>query len=298
MALASPRRLGRVGRVARCRSAKRDCVAVTARCIPEAPLFVNDAERVVWERLRDGLGPDDVLLANLRLTDGTKDHEADLIVLMPDVGIIVLEVKGGTIRYDEGWWQRRSRQDQRIDPVKQARESKYAARDYVAADPRWGSRTYVAWGHGVVTPQQDWPDDFSLPDLPRWALHGCSELDDLAERVTGQRATAPAREAASDARRRRPDRGILAGRRATSYDVEAEAQERADRAERLTQEQMLILQVTRLLNRVEVRGGAGSGKTVLALAQARELVRGRHGSSGPARRGALLLARARGVPQA
>ena len=40
-------------------------------------------------------------------------------------------------------------------------------------------------------------------------------------------------------------------------------------------EQATLLQVTRLLNRVEVRGGAGSGKTVLALAQARELTRGR-----------------------
>jgi hypothetical protein len=259
---------------------------VMTRCIPESPLFVNDAERVVWERLRDGLGPDDVLLANLRLTDETKDHEADLIVLMPDLGIVVLEIKGGAIRYDEGWWQRRSRQDYRIDPVKQARESKYAAREYVASDPRWGSRTYIAWSHGVVTPQQDWPDDFSLPDLPRWTLHGCSDLDDLAERIRenarrlrqGKKApTADDVELIAD---------ILAGRRTTSYDVEAEAQERADRAERLTQEQMLILQVTRLLHRVEVRGGAGSGKTVLALAQARELVRGRHDR--PAQRVAVL----------
>ena len=46
-------------------------------------------------------------------------------------------------------------------------------------------------------------------------------------------------------------------------------------ADRLTLEQTMLLQVTRLLNRVEVRGGAGSGKTVLALAQARELSRGR-----------------------
>ena len=61
----------------------------------------------------------------------------------------------------------------------------------------------------------------------------------------------------------------------TSYDVNAEADERAAQADRLTQEQATILQVTRLLNRVEVRGGAGSGKTVLALQQAKELTRGR-----------------------
>lgn len=58
-------------------------------------------------------------------------------------------------------------------------------------------------------------------------------------------------------------------------------------ADRLTQEQAVILQVTRLLTRVEVRGGAGSGKTVLALQQAKELTRGRSGER-PAQRVALL----------
>src|SRR5690606_41849099 len=51
---------------------------------------------------------------------------------------------------------------------------------------------------------------------------------------------------------------------------------RSDVAQRLTREQAAILQVTRLIPRVEVRGGAGSGKTVLALEQARQLTRGRH----------------------
>ena len=48
----------------------------------------------------------------------------------------------------------------------------------------------------------------------------------------------------------------------------------------------MILGVTRLLNRVEIRGGAGSGKTVLAMTQAKELTRGREGR--PAQRVALL----------
>ena len=64
------------------------------RLIPESPTFTTASEREVWERLRDSLGADDVLLANLRLTDADKDVEADLVVLMPEVGILVLEVKG------------------------------------------------------------------------------------------------------------------------------------------------------------------------------------------------------------
>jgi hypothetical protein len=76
--------------------------------IPGQPQFANTSEQEVWERLRDGLGPDDVLLANLRLTDEVKDHEADLVVLMPDVGCLVLEVKGRSLWFaDSNWWIKR-----------------------------------------------------------------------------------------------------------------------------------------------------------------------------------------------
>ena len=80
------------------------------RLIPESPTFTTGSEKEVWERLRDTLDDDDVLLANLRLTDGDKDHEADLVVLMPDIGVLVLEVKGGSVTVEpddaEGhrWW--------------------------------------------------------------------------------------------------------------------------------------------------------------------------------------------------
>ncbi len=79
---------------------------------------------------------------------------------------------------------------------------------------------------------------------------------------------------------------ILRGRKLPSYDPNAEATDRAAEADRLTLEQATLLKVTRLLNRVEVRGGAGSGKTVMALAQAKERTRGTHGM--PAERVALV----------
>ena len=49
-------------------------------CIPASPDFTTGSERLVWERLRDGLGPGDLLVANLRVTDEAKDHELDLLV--------------------------------------------------------------------------------------------------------------------------------------------------------------------------------------------------------------------------
>jgi len=62
--------------------------------LPDQPSFVTPSEREVWQRLVRQLGDDCVLLANYRLSDRHKDHEADLVVLMPDSGVVVVEVKG------------------------------------------------------------------------------------------------------------------------------------------------------------------------------------------------------------
>lgn len=244
--------------------------------VPESPAFTTDSEQLVWELLRDTLGPDDVLIANRRLTDENKDHEVDLLVLMPEVGALVLEVKGSSVwREDDKWWITRRGRPAEIRPVDQARDAKYALRTYVERDPRWGSRQRIAWAHGVITPFSVFDDTQDAPDLPRWALHDRGDLKNLATRLRanavglrqGQRAPT------SDDVRAIVD--ILNGPLATTYDVNADAEDRAVTVDRLTQEQASVLQVTRLLKRVEVRGGAGSGKTVLALQQAKQLTRGR-----------------------
>ena len=160
------------------------------------------------------------------------------------------------------------------------------------ADPRWksSSRTRVRFGHAVVAPYTDARRRLRDAGLPA--------LDD-------QRAWRPGRpRRAALGRRRAPGerppralpRGLRAHRRRSSRAATcrsaallAEADERETRADRLTVEQATILGVTRLLNRVEVRGGAGSGKTVLAMTQAKELTRGEPRDAGSAGRAALLL---------
>jgi hypothetical protein len=252
------------------------------RLIPESPTFQTTSEELVWQRLRDMLGPDDVLLANLRLTDAEKDVEADLVVLMPDVGILVLEVKGGSVHVEpdatdgHSWWIKRQGVHKHIKPVDQVRTAKHALKRYVEQHPDGGLARRVGWGHGLVVPYSSFAADFTVPELPRWALHDKDDLAMLAERVRenawgmlhGQRPpTHDDVEAITD---------ILSGRFAAPYDVNAESDDRAAEFDRLTMEQATILRVTRLLPRVEVRGGAGSGKTVLALQQAKELTRGSH----------------------
>ncbi|WP_068401278.1 nuclease-related domain-containing DEAD/DEAH box helicase [Kribbia dieselivorans] len=247
-----------------------------AQTIQDDPTFVTTSERDVFHRVVKQLPPDSVVLANIRVADEQGDHEADLVVLMPGSGIVVVEVKGSHVWVENGqWYIQRGTQADRIHPVDQARNAQYALRHYVESDPRWGSRTRVRWSHHVVLARTDLSADFSLPDVPRWQVSGRGDLAELGQRIddtTGRRQ--------NDARP--PDDedvhvilDILEGRFPPLRDAIALAAEREAEAARLTAEQATLLKVTRLLNRVEIRGGAGSGKTVLAIQQAKDLASGR-----------------------
>ena len=251
-----------------------------ARSVPVSPTFVTVSEHEVWLRAvrqLDGC----TLLANFRLSDRHKDHEVDLVALMPDSGIVTVEVKGSHVWYDahQGWLIQRDGQPQRIDPVGQARDACYALRNYVEADPRWGSRGRLRWGHHIVLPRTQLHDGFATPDCPRWQVSGANDLEALGQRLWDTTSLY------------RRDAGlptsddinlvceILSGRNQPVRDLVAIADDRQALADRLTMEQSNLLNVTRLLNRVEIRGGAGSGKTVLAMRQAKDLASGRGGGA-------------------
>jgi superfamily I DNA and RNA helicase len=63
----------------------------------------------------------------------------------------------------------------------------------------------------------------------------------------------------------------LSGRGLPQRSVVARALANDDAADALTEHQAVILDAIQLLHRVEIRGGAGSGKTFLAMEQARRL---------------------------
>ncbi|HET7724639.1 MAG TPA: NERD domain-containing protein/DEAD/DEAH box helicase [Propionibacteriaceae bacterium] len=247
-----------------------------ARTHPAATAFVTTSERDVWQRVVKQLDDECAVIANLPLADEHQDHEIDLVVLMPGSGIVVVEVKGSHVWVEDGdWFIDRGRGRERIRPVEQARDAQYALRHYVETDPRWGSRGRVRWSHHVVLAHTALDDGFALPDLPRWQVSGRRELGELGGRLwdtTGRWQTdarVPTREDVDLVLE------ILDGRLVPARDAVALAEDREERAQRLTTEQASLLRVTRLLPRLEIRGGAGSGKTVLAMQQARDLASGR-----------------------
>lgn len=241
------------------------------------PRFAHESERVVWEQLYRTAADDTVLIPNLRLTSALKDHELDVVVLMPGVGVVVVEVKGGSVSVDpQGqWWTGGGTRRSRIRPVEQCRDGKYVLREFVEGDPRWKARhSRVRWGHAIVLPYTDLAEDFATPECPRWMVSGRRDLHDLADRLEGVCALQENTQRVPNAEDVELILEILTGRSFPVFDRAGEADEREAAADRLTQEQAALLSVTRLIKRMEIRGGAGSGKTILALTQAKDLTRG------------------------
>lgn len=242
--------------------------------IPDPPRFASPAEQQVWVLLRDQLLDDDLLIAGQRITDHDKEHEVDLVVAIDGAGIACLEVKGGEVWHDgDSWLQARAGQPpKRIDPVEQARAARYALREYVESDPAW-TQGRLRWDHLVVMPHSAVPPDFALPDCPRWKIIDRTQLDALMPLVRNvvlqQTNSLPLLDQTGISQLQT----ALSGRGLPQRDVVARALENDATAEIITEQQAVILTAISKLSRVEIRGGAGSGKTFLALEQARRLSR-------------------------
>lgn len=122
------------------------------------PQYGSRVERLVWRELFSQLKAGEAILPSVRLTDPRHgDVEADILIFVPDLGVAVLEVKGGKVVYEDGeWTTRRRRRQRKVQPVQQARRAKHALRRYLDRQPEWQrglirSTWFVVFPNTVVT---------------------------------------------------------------------------------------------------------------------------------------------------
>lgn len=207
------------------------------------------------------------------------DGEADFVVAHADHGFISIEVKGGEIRYDPATERWTSTDRNGIvhtikNPVGQARTAKHRVLDQLKKSSHWVTRR-ICIRHGVMFPDTRIPDrDFGL-DRPRYIFADHDQLTaDFAGWIIGR---FQAREPDDSVRTTEPlgDDGIRALTKLLADPFHLRVplghlvQEDDQELELLTERQYCILSALRDLRRIAVRGGAGTGKTVLALEAAR-----------------------------
>jgi hypothetical protein len=245
-------------------------VRVTARVYPPEANYESHAEDWFVEALVEQLPDDAVVFRNQRFTDWRDDREADVIVAWPGVGVAVVEVKGGSVSLRDGQWWQTGGKSKAIDPVGQARGCKYLLHQYLHGHPRW-SRGKLRTAHLVALPTTVLPDGFTAPDLPRDFVIDKTQTDHAAswiERALRRVENQPAPPFGDDVELLVD---CLAGQAIPQADLVAGLHEREVTCDLLTKRQAKVLDMLKSHARVEVRGGAGTGKTWLAVEKARRL---------------------------
>jgi hypothetical protein len=162
--------------------------------IPESPVETESAaERRLFERLRDET-PDEIIAFHsvawqLPGKGGRPEQgEADFVLAHPDYGVVTLEVKGGSVRYDaqEGkWFTIGKGGESRIkDPVRQASGSSHALGRALARSARGGGEA-ISFGHAVAFPDCRVARKALRPDLPRELVLDHGDVSRLSERIDG-----------------------------------------------------------------------------------------------------------------
>lgn len=239
------------------------------RTWPQRPQFANDAEQVVWDALRGRLRDVDVLMHGVRFTDPVDGEvEIDLLVLMPDLGAAIIEVKGGHITFGDGnVRQTRGDGTHVIHPADQAAKERRAFMRFLEHQPSWSrGRMRATW---LVALPQTLVTGALGPALRREVIIGRDDLPDAAgiiydrlrDPASGDRV--PPGDWVSDALEH------LVGAIDVPGEIQARAAIRLRHVEQLTAQQAALLSVMRRVPRFEVAGSAGTGKTWMAIEQAR-----------------------------
>lgn len=250
-----------------------------ARMIPKQPKAdtSSQAERRLFVAFESQLLHDYTVFHSVswQLRDpstGVKDGETDFLIVHPSFGILIVEVKGGRIRYDGSEDQWYSNNKPVKDPFKQGRTNKYSLLQKLGELPAWRNR-WITIGYATAFPDVAVKGDLKL-DAPRELILDANDMAHVADWV---------KQAFTYLRGRRPDdiplgvNGVVELVKTLSPSVDlppllsVEIEQQAQEQERLTREQFGILDFLGRHRRVAISGCAGSGKTMLAYEKARRL---------------------------
>ena len=211
-----------------------------------------------------------------------RDGETDLVIVHPENGILIIEVKGGRIRRDgrDRWWS--GEHPLKPPPFEQAERSKHALREKLVSLPNWpGDPQDVRMGHAVAFPDvavrevrhpialgTDAPlelvidqSDLSSPESAKRAVERAYDYW-LGDRRRGQPLTEKQLELIDQ---------LLAPTTELKPLLRVEVEEGERRVVELTQGQMHTLNELRGMRRLAIQGPAGTGKSILAREKARRL---------------------------
>lgn len=249
------------------------------------------AEEKIFNLLRDHLPRNYVVLWSIDWTmphsssygGGAQESEIDFLVLHMEKGILVLEVKGGGVGYDGSlheWFTINSNKIRHHikDPFEQAKDGKYALLRELTyqASSLWLREACkkCVFGHAVVVPdifkerltnRPTRPDEIVLDRSNLQPNTIQQAIDDVYKLWTRDNAQPLSRPAIDEIIKMYAPSWYIRPPLSAAFENEQ------IQLKELTEQQFNLLDALRKQKRVAISGCAGSGKTFLAIEQARRL---------------------------
>ena len=235
------------------------------RSFPVQPVFADESERVVWQALMDQLPSDAAVVCNLKIIEHDQEYEIDFIVLVPDLGVAVIEVKGGDVTPNEDatFTQKDRKGKREVDPMGQATKNMHELARFLA--PRASVRHFSAQPF-VVLPYAEIPTTYSRPSIPRGLINDQEDLFNLGDRILKTLGSHHFRPTALELS------GVLSALNvvlASQKSFIEKGIEREKEVLELTEQQFAILDLCIAMPKFSILGSAGCGKTYIAIEQTR-----------------------------
>jgi hypothetical protein len=209
-----------------------------------------------------------------------RDGEVDFMIFDPNSGFLTIEIKGGGISYEPStgeWFTKNNKGVFEIkDPFEQAKKNKYRVLELLKTHCHW-ARTGVhkiLAGHAVFFPDIQTPEQLVTPQSPLIIVGGKNDLDNLDKWVARVFAYWKGQD-----NKFQPlgTSGLSIAECIFSRPLEvlpslASQLEDEERVRiKLTDQQAYLLSALGMRKRAAISGGAGTGKTLIALHKAQKL---------------------------
>ncbi len=203
------------------------------------------------------------------------EGECDFIVLDPHNGLLFVEVKGGIVGFDpqtEEWW-RLSRYNTKIplnkDPFKQVQHNMYAIVDHIKEQLKL-PQLDCTYGFAVIFPDGRFQGQVP-PSITRAQIIDATDMAKIETRLA--RIFSLFRRS-SNMKLTRAQARKIEFTLFPKFDIVPvlwrKIEDQEERLHRLTEEQKNLLEVLTNQSMASIQGGAGTGKTLLALAKAQQ----------------------------
>lgn len=234
------------------------------------------AEKFLYEAFQEQLSDNFMVFHQVRwqvrnLGSGARDGEADFVIACPNLGILVVEVKGGKISYDGRIDQWYSNETSITNPFQQACASKHSLISRLKELSYWRN-CWIPIGHAVAFP--DVKVNGSLPlDAPRDIILDRLKLNGLSAWVQAVLNYWCSKNPPQNPHQKNFDANSVKELIKVIAPIPPVLlpHHNDDVFKQLTEQQISILDFLATHRRVAISGCAGSGKTLLAIEKVRRL---------------------------